>query len=103
MFFPRQTSDTESCEILNDNRRLVLTKKVAQDAEGFEPEKRRAELNHGHDDDDEYGGDVEDYHPDNTRNQQSLDSNHVESQSEWSDDDLGREEMTGEFEKFSIS
>lgn len=81
----RQTSDTESCEILHENRnhRPSISSQQRKDFRNFDSD---VELN----DDGNYINDELKY----GAGHQSIDSNPVESQSEWSDDEC-REEATG--------
>ncbi|KAJ6638235.1 Ca(2+)/calmodulin-responsive adenylate cyclase [Pseudolycoriella hygida] len=79
-----QTSDTESCEILHDNRNHRPS--ISSQRKDFRNFDSDVELN----DDGNYINDELKY----GAGHQSIDSNPVESQSEWSDDDC-REEATG--------
>lgn len=80
----RQTSDTESCEILHENRNHRPS--ISSQRKDFRNFDSDVELN----DDGNYINDELKY----GAGHQSIDSNPVESQSEWSDDEC-REEATG--------
>lgn len=106
----RQTSDTESCEILHENRNNRSTNgssnggNGARGAEGggnttssqqrdlrsFDSDGEYHEEGNYINDELKYGA-----------GHQSIDSNPVESQSEWSDDEC-REEATGKFKTIFI-
>jgi hypothetical protein len=103
VFFFRQTSDTESCEILNDlqnlhpshhllQQHLKITKKLSSHTNTDDDAIDLAKSENGLED-------LEDmnYITDELKygaGHQSIDSNPLESQSEWSDDEC-REEATG--------
>ena len=82
-----QNSDTESCDMLNV-RRLVPTKQHSLASRKDSGEMSGPEREDGHEDQNDTRGAVG--HRER-RHLQSVDSNHLESQSEWSDDDLGRD------------
>lgn len=83
-----QTSDTESCDMLNSNRRMnaqkhsLVMRTDSGDMSGFEGEERDGQVAAGGFSNGPRG---------DRRHLQSVNSNHMESQSEWSDDELGRD------------
>lgn len=85
LFLFSQNSDTESCDMLNHNRRMhnkhhLVMRTDSGDMSAGDAEEREGAVGGG-------GGGFNGPR----RHLQSVDSNHMESQSEWSDDELGRD------------
>lgn len=93
----RQNSDTESCDMLNNRRKLPLKHALVMRTDSGDISADTRD-DYAEDGDNGIVGATAGFSgpKEQRRHLQSVDSNHMESQSEWSDDELGRD---GELEE----